>query len=269
MKNCVNNGSSRGRHFSQRTWKILQYLASHPHENHGKIIAEFLKERYNTVFKTLQRLTKKGLVKNPHKGFWMLNHGFFRPSIPPRELCQFVCLHGVGLVFDVPKLWERLDEGLIENGTLVKSGPCYRGRSLVFGGDLRLYSNSAYFQWKGPPLSLADLMLLYEDALKTLDYFTRGLAEVKGAWLNDYELGFDEPFDMLLLKYMKMKKITTYLKNDCIRKHIQFNKKGLPLPLNQDTIITMHADLCTSMTEEERLIEQTFRTLLNPKPRHD
>lgn len=258
MVNCVHNGSSRGRHFSRRTWKILHYLADHPSENHGKIIAESLKLPYSSVFKTLQRLTQRGLVKKAHKGFWMLNHDFFKSPLPPRDLCpslsESIGVHGVGLFAGVPRLGERL----------FVSGGCVRSR--VFGADVRLYSDSAYFQEKCPPFPLSELMLRYEDFIETLGDASRDLAEVRNVRLNDYEMGFDMFFDMSLLDLMKVTKIIIYKKNGYARIHIQFNKKNIPLPLTRDTQLTMTTDLYTTMSETETLIDHIFRNLITQQP---
>jgi len=257
---------SRG--VSESTIAALQYLVSHPNGDYVQNIADSINAPYNSTLKLLLRLEKHEVLRHPERGFFTLNHDDPIKVSTYLRKCHFVgvggglglCLHGVGLVFDVPGLWGCLrgDVGL------VRKRNWYPFRSVVFGASVRLYRESVYFQWKAPPFSSDDLVLFYEDGLKTLDYVTGGLAKVKGAWLNDYELGFDRRFDMLLFNYMKMKKIVTYPKKGYIRKHIQFNKKALPLPLDQDTITTMHTDLLTTMTEEERLLEHIFNNKLNP-----
>lgn len=264
MQRSVTN--SRG--YSDRTWKILQFLAAHPDENQTQIIADFVKAPRNSVFKTLQRLVKKGLVKNPHRGFWMLNHDGPLHLLTTSEKCHFVGLHGVGLCFDVPRLGEKLFESGLLLPMELKSGGYYRGRSRRFDADFRLFSNSAYYQEKCPAFPVSELMLRYEDALEGLHDFTKGLADVKGAWLNDFEIGPDVPHNLFFFRYLNIKKIIIYPpekgKHGTARIHVQFNQKEIPLPLDRDTKIFMLADLSTAMTEAQDILEAGIRTFCNP-----
>jgi len=260
LQKVVDRSVTISRGYSERTQKILQFLTSHPDENHTQIIADFVKAPRNSVFKTLQRLVKKGLVKRAHRGFWKINQHLLTTS----EKCHFVGLHGVGLCFDVPRLGEKLFESGLLLPMELRSGGYYRGRSRRFGADFRLFSNSAYYQERCPVFPVSELMLRYDDALEGLHEFTRGLADVKGAWLNDFEIGLDVDHDLFWFDALNISKIIIYQKHGKARVHVQFNQKHHPLPPSRDTEISMLADLGTAITELQDILETCLRTLCNP-----
>jgi len=136
----------------------------------------------------------------------------------------------LGLRAEVPGLFDRL----LECGTLVhadlKHVPYYRGRSLVFDADLRLFPDGAYYTRSSEPVLLRDVMLFYEDLRRSLAYHTRGLAEPCDVHMHDFELGVDAPD----LFYEDPSRIEIYPKRGRVRIHVQLSEEKLQLPLGPD-----------------------------------
>lgn len=220
---------------SPRTVRILQYLTSRNKLSKAQEIASFVKAPYNSVHRTLRRLVEKGPVKEPLKGFFELNHE------DPILLSTYVGdvsilgVHRLGLRAEVPGLFDRL----LETGTLLhadlKHVPYYRGRSLVFDADLRLFPDGAYYTRSSEPVLLRDVMLFYADLRRSLAYYTRGLAEPCDVHMADFELG-SEASDLF---YEQPSRVILYRKRGKVRVHVQFSGEKYPVPLGPDQVMEL------------------------------
>ena len=267
---CVDfsNGSVDFSRVSQRTLEIIQFLVSNPGPQNARFMADKLKQPYKSLHKTLSRLVEKGVVLRSSRGFYELNHEFF---CDPSNLSTYsrggvgvggfyrdvLMLHGFGIGVRVPGLLDKMlvVADLLECDLKNIDG-YYRGRSLVFDADLRLFRDSAYYLRGSRPIPFRNVMFSYEDLIKSLAYHTRGLAEPCDGVLKNYELGLDLPSIYLtdvsrFLIYPKRKPART-------RVHVQYSKERL-LPLGPNGEREANQDFLKTLDEAERVISHTRR----------
>ena len=235
---------------SFRTLQILKFLADNPGMQNARFMSEKLKQPYRSVHLTLYRLIKKGIVSRPLRGFYELNHRYLMEhhseSHPiwrwaSRGVCDLLRVHRVGISGVVPKLFD----SLLETGTLVERdlkdvGSVYFGRSLVLDASMRLFSNSAFYMRSCRPVPLRNVSLMYEDYVKSIEFFTRGLKVPESVRLHDFELGLDLPCNTDL--FNNVSRIEIYSpkrsKGKKARIHVMFTK-DIPLPfgLNVERVL--------------------------------
>jgi hypothetical protein len=104
-------------------------------------------------------------------------------------------------------------------------GDCYRSRSLVLDGEVRLFPNgSVNFQRHCEPVPLRNLGLMGEDLDRTVGYLTSGLAHVESVYARSFELGLDVPCSNGL--FDDVSRIEIYRKRKKARIHVQFSGLG-------------------------------------------
>jgi hypothetical protein len=230
---------------SSRTLRILKYLAENPGMQNARFMAIELKQPYNSLQKTLSRLAKRGIVSRPLKGFYELDHRYLmehHSQTHPiwrwasRTVCDVLKVHRVGIRGVVPRLFVSLLEtgGLVERD-LRDVGSVYFGRSRLFDASMRLFENSCYYQRSCAPVPLRNVLLMYEDVWKSVEYFTCGLAVPESVVLKDFELGLDVPCDPKLFDDVSRVEIYSpkRSKGKKARVHAQFSKDiSLPFGLN-------------------------------------
>lgn len=237
--------TSGGPPFSERTIRILQFLASKDELQRTQEIADSVGISPKTAHKYLRRLVKKGLVLEPLRGLFRFNHDHMALFIPyGREVSISRCyrvsplgVHRVGLKAETPGIFDRM----LESGSLhvvdlahVKQ---YMGRSLVFDADLRISPDSAYYLRACEPVLPRTLPLMLEDLRKSLAYHTRDLVDVKRAYVGDLELGVDGP-DFF---YEQPSRIIIYPKRGRVRIHVEHKDLDLsPLPGPQEETYLRH-----------------------------
>ena len=234
---------------SSRTRQILQYLMDNAGPQNCVFMARILNQPYNSVQKTLSRLVRKGLVKKCVRGFYELNHDVLSKidTFTPYALADVgVCegggkfdrnvlkVHRLGIGACVDRLFSRL----LETSNLVpfdlkNIGVCYHARSRRFDANVNLYpSGRVYYQRSCAPIPLRSLPLLYEDLVDSVCFFTKGLGELSGVTLHDFELGLDLPLpDGCEDLFSDVSRFEIYRKKKKARVHVQFSK-DLPLPLD-------------------------------------
>ena len=189
----------RGRAYSRRTLQILKYMIEHPDKQNARAMAIELKQPYSSVQKTLSRLAKTGIVSKPTsidyssppghrllRGYYELNHHYFiehhSQTHPTRESMgncfDVLRVHRVGLWACVPGMRDKMAlVGSWSEVDLANGVKYYRGHGLVFSSaELRAFSDSCYYQRSSKPLHLRNVALLYEDLVKTVEFYSHGLA---------------------------------------------------------------------------------------------
>jgi len=130
----------------------------------------------------------------------------------------------------------------------------YRGRSLVYDAYVRLFGDGAYYQRACEPIPLEFAFLLYEDLRRTLQYYTKGLAEVNGASLNDFEVGRD--YAGLSLPD-GVSRVIFYPKRGKVRLHVQVSEE-LPLPLGPEEIARIKEVFLDAIHEVHKIIDPNY-----------
>lgn len=198
-------------------------------------MADQLQQPYKSLQKTLSRLVKKGLVSQPCRGFYQLNYGTWVKTHPTRGLMgswvDVLRLHRVGLWASVPSVRSKM--AMVGNWSEVDlANGCryYHGHGVVFSSaEVRLFSDSCYYQRACKPVPVRNVALLYEDLVKTVDWYTHGLACPESVLLRDFELGLDVPCDSSLFEYLSRVEIYPP-KRGMARVHLMFSKRDIALP---------------------------------------
>jgi len=270
------SNASRRRGFSKQTYKILQYLATHEGPQNAKILAVSLGIAYKTVHKTLTRLAKKGLVKKVSRGFFEFNHEKPVQTLPflypTRQSVDFetgnkhdlglfsssrLWVHRCGLFARVSDLWGKLKAaGIVFDSDFryLRNTGFYRGRSLVYDAYVRLFSDGAYYQRSCEPIPLESSFLLLEDLRRTLQYYTKGLADLNGVYLNDFEVGRD--YAGLSLPD-GVSRVIFYPKRGKTRVHVQV-KREFPLPLSPKEMEKMKEIFLDAIHEVHKIIDPEY-----------
>lgn len=205
-----------------------------------------LKQPRKCVWQTLNRLAKKGIVIKNNQGFSLSKSVFTRiyaKSRPTRRgrvraVGDLLRVHSVSLVGRCERLFSRLVEtSTLQPFELKNIGECYRGRSRVLDGEVRLFPNdSVSFQRHCEPVPLRNLALMGEDLGSTVDYLTGGLGKVESVHARGFELGLDVPCSNGL--FDDVSRVLIYHKGKNARIHIQFSDLGdrfkVPLTVQEE-----------------------------------
>lgn len=262
----VSNGHRKP---AKRTIEIIQVSAATNHSLKAKEIASLVKAPYNSVHKTLRRLVKKGIYREDRNHFFSLIHDdavklleCYLSLFPTysRDV-SMLSLHGVGLKANILDLGRHV----------VAAGRCTpyewnrgigcRPKAPFEGGDLRLFNHSAYYQESCDPFPMRNLLLRYERFIRMIDYYTKGLADVQGVYLNDYEYGIDIPFDMFFWNLLDISRIEIYPKKGKLRFHVQFSKRKHRIPLDEDTEQGLETDFITALDDVNYAIHKIIQIL--------
>ena len=228
--------------YSVRTQQILNFMVEHTEPQQACFLAIQLNQPRKCVHQTLTRLIKKGIVVKTEQGFSLSKDVFaqiYAKSRPirrgrVREFRDLLRVHCVSLVGRVDRLFGRLvDVGTLQGFELRNIGGCYRGRSLVLDGEVRLFPNdSVSFQRHCEPVPLRNLGLMGEDLDRTVGYLTGGLGHVDSVYARGFELGLDVPCSNGL--FDGVSRVEIYRKRKKARIHVQFSGLGdrLKVPLS-------------------------------------
>jgi len=242
---CVDSGTPSVDYgaLSSRTLQILKFLSENPGMQNARFMAILLKQPYNSLQKTLSRLEKNDIVSKPLRGYYELNYGTWVKTHPTREsmgnCVDVLRVHRVGLWACVPGMRDKM--GLVGSWCevdLANGVKYYKGHGLVFSSaEVRAFSDSCYYQRSSKPLHLRNVALLYEDLVKTVEFYSHGLAVPESVVLHDFELGLDVPCDAKLFDGVSRVEIYPPAGSlgEKARIHVQI-KKDIPLPFGLNVV---------------------------------